>query len=86
MTNSISHRGPDSDGFYIDKKISLGIRRLKIIDLKTGDQPIYNEDKTKCIVFNGEIYNFKDLKEQLIDSGHKFYRDNRVVIMSAKNL
>ncbi len=82
MTDSITHRGPDSDGFYTDRKISLGIRRLRIIDLENGDQPIFNEDKSKCIVFNGEIYNFKDLKEQLIDKGHKFYTnsDTEVII------
>lgn len=75
MTDSISHRGPDSDGFYNDKEVSLGMRRLKIIDLKTGDQPIFNKERTMCIFYNGEVYNFKELKEDLISKGHKFYTD-----------
>tara|TARA_Y100000310_G_C20702405_1_gene831067 strand:- start:2258 stop:4195 length:1938 start_codon:yes stop_codon:yes gene_type:complete len=84
MTDSIRHRGPDSDGFYTDRKVSMGIRRLRIIDLTTGDQPIFNEDKTKCIVFNGEVYNFKSLKEELIKKGHRFYTntDTEVVLHS----
>ncbi len=72
MNDLIVHRGPDSEGYYCDENIALGFRRLSIIDLKSGDQPIYNEDETKIIVFNGEIYNFKELKEELIKKGHKF--------------
>ncbi len=72
MADLIAHRGPDSEGYYCDENIALGFRRLSIIDLKGGDQPIYNEDNTKIIVFNGEIYNFKDLKTDLIEKGHKF--------------
>ena len=57
MADLIKHRGPDSDGYYVDDDVALGFRRLSIIDLSTGSQPIYNEDKTKVITFNGEIYN-----------------------------
>ena len=72
MANMIIHRGPDSDGYYIDDNVALGFRRLSIIDLDNGSQPIYNEDKSMVIVFNGEIYNYKELKEELINKGHKF--------------
>jgi asparagine synthase (glutamine-hydrolysing) len=72
MTNSLIHRGPDDQGFYIHDNLGLGHRRLSIIDLETGHQPITNEDKTVWLIFNGEIYNFKKLKERLIDQGHKF--------------
>ena len=72
MADLIVHRGPDSEGYYIDDDIALGFRRLSIIDLNNGQQPIYNEDKTLTIVFNGEIYNYQELKEELIKKGHKF--------------
>ena len=72
MADLIKHRGPDSDGYYTDDNIALGFRRLSIIDLESGTQPIYNEDKDKLIFFNGEIYNYKYLKEDLIEKGHKF--------------
>lgn len=72
MADLIKHRGPDSDGYYTDDYVALGFRRLSIIDLEGGTQPIYNEDKTKLIFFNGEIYNYKDLKEDLMAKGHKF--------------
>ncbi len=73
MTDVITHRGPDSDGLFQDDYISMGFRRLSIIDLDGGTQPIYNEDKSLVITFNGEIYNYKILREQLIKAGHKFY-------------
>ena len=72
MADLIKHRGPDSDGYYVDDDIALGFRRLSIIDLESGSQPIYNEGKDKLIFFNGEIYNYKYLKEDLIAKGHKF--------------
>ncbi len=75
MTEVITHRGPDSDGFFTDDNISMGFRRLSIIDLGTGHQPIYNEDKSLVLTFNGEIYNYKDLRKELIAKGHKFYTD-----------
>lgn len=73
MADRIKHRGPDDEGFYVDKNIALGHRRLSIIDLtRNGSQPIYNEDKSMAIVFNGEIYNYESIKEELIKKGHKF--------------
>ena len=64
MTEVITHRGPDSDGFFCDDYISMGFRRLSIIDLEAGHQPIYNEDKTLVLTFNGEIYNSPELRER----------------------
>ena len=73
MADRIKHRGPDSEGYYVDSFVALGHRRLSIIDLtKNGAQPIYNEDKTMAIVFNGEIYNYESLKEELVKKGHVF--------------
>ena len=65
MNNRIIHRGPDAEGIYVDDYVALGQRRLSIIDIKGGDQPIYNEDKSVLIVYNGEVYNYKELKEEL---------------------
>lgn len=73
MLEKIRHRGPDSDGVYLDGDIALGFRRLSIIDLDGGSQPIYNEDKSKVLLFNGEIYNYQELRELLIQAGHSFY-------------
>lgn len=75
MTEVITHRGPDSDGFFTDEYISMGFRRLSIIDLDAGHQPIYNEDKSLVLTFNGEIYNYQELRKVLIQKGHKFYTD-----------
>ena len=72
MTAVITHRGPDSEGFYADDSVNMGFRRLSIIDLDSGHQPIYNEDKTLVLTFNGEIYNYKELRAALIKKGHKF--------------
>lgn len=72
MTDRIAHRGPDGEGAYLDEICALGHRRLAIIDLHTGDQPIYNEDKSVVVVFNGEIYNFKELRAELEAEGHRF--------------
>lgn len=72
MADIIVHRGPDSDGYYVDNNIAIGFRRLSIIDLDGGSQPIYNEKKDKVIVFNGEIYNYKEIREDLISKGHVF--------------
>lgn len=73
MGGLISYRGPDDEGRYYSDNALLGMRRLSIIDLETGNQPIYNEDKTLCIICNGEIYNYKELREELLKKGHKFY-------------
>lgn len=82
MADRIVHRGPDQDDYYVDESVSLGFRRLSIIDLEGGSQPIFNEDKTKVLVFNGEIYNYQSLREELIEKGHKFYTkaDSEVII------
>jgi len=72
MTDTLSHRGPDSGGFYRDDNAYLGHRRLRIIDLEGGHQPIFNEDQSQCIIFNGEIYNYLDLRDDLIKKGHRF--------------
>ena len=72
MTDKIIHRGPDAEGFYVDNDIALGHRRLSIIDLSKGDQPIYNEDKSVVVIFNGEIYNYLEIKAELEKKGHKF--------------
>lgn len=76
MTDSIFHRGPDEDGFYSDGNVNLGMRRLSIIDVTTGHQPIHNEDKCIWTVFNGEIYNFQELRKWLEEKGHRFYTDH----------
>ncbi len=82
MANAIVHRGPDSDGYHVDDLCALGFRRLSIIDLHAGDQPIYNEDGTKVITFNGEIYNFQELRKELIEKGHAFktHADTEVLL------
>ncbi len=72
MADLIAHRGPDSEGYYTDDFIAMGFRRLSIIDLNNGSQPIYNEDKSKVITFNGEIYNFAEIRKDLEEKGHVF--------------
>jgi asparagine synthase (glutamine-hydrolysing) len=73
MLNSIKHRGPDDEGRFSDNSVALGVKRLSIVDIEHGRQPICNEDKTVSLVFNGEIYNFLDIKNELINLGHQFY-------------
>lgn len=73
MNTAIIHRGPDEDGFYVKENVGLAMRRLSIIDLASGQQPIHNADKTKWLVFNGEIYNYQSLREDLIARGHVLY-------------
>ncbi len=82
MMNRIIHRGPDSAGQYVDGNIALGFRRLSIIDLADGDQPMFNEDRSMVLTFNGEIYNFKELREELIAAGHTFanHSDSEVLL------
>ena len=72
MNDRIMHRGPDGEGYYIDGDIAFGHRRLSIIDLSTGDQPIYNEDDSVVTVYNGEIYNYVELRSELESLGHEF--------------
>jgi asparagine synthase (glutamine-hydrolysing) len=72
MCDQIRHRGPDDDGYHVDRECALGMRRLSIIDLAGGHQPIANEDSTLWVVFNGEIYNYQGLRQNLIAQGHRF--------------
>ena len=72
MCRSIAHRGPDDEGFFVQGHVGIGSRRLRVIDLETGHQPMANEDETIWTVFNGEIYNFASLREELTDRGHVF--------------
>lgn len=82
MTNLLAHRGPDGDGFYYDSSLGLGHRRLSIIDVEGGRQPMCNEDQTVWITFNGEIYNFQELRGPLVERGHVFktHCDTEVII------
>ena len=76
MNDSIIYRGPDDSGTYVRGSIGLGMRRLSIIDVAGGHQPVYNEDKSVCVVFNGEIYNHLELRRDLERSGHRFYTNS----------
>jgi asparagine synthase (glutamine-hydrolysing) len=82
MCEVIRHRGPDDEGVFVDEGVALGMRRLSIIDLSTGHQPIHNEDRTVWVVFNGEIYNFRELRAELEAAGHRFYTstDTEVIV------
>ena len=82
MTDILIHRGPDDDGYYIEGKIGLGQRRLSIIDIAGGKQPIHNEDKTLWVIYNGEIFNYIELRNELEVHGHKFYTqsDTEVIV------
>ena len=72
MMDTIKHRGPNSSGEIVNEDTPLGFRRLSIIDINSGMQPIYNEDKSKAVIFNGEIYNYQGIREELINKGHTF--------------
>ncbi len=72
MCERMKHRGPDSEGLWLDEQTALGMRRLSIIDLHTGEQPVYSEDKQIVVVMNGELYNFKEVRKDLEKRGHKF--------------
>jgi len=72
MTDTLKNRGPDDEGYFVKEKIGLGMRRLSIIDLETGNQPMKNEDGSVWVIFNGEIYNFKEIREKLQEKNHKF--------------
>ena len=81
MTNTLFHRGPDSDGYFVDHNVALGFRRLSIIDLSGGDQPIFNEDNTVVLMCNGEIYNYLELRQQLVARGHVFRTNSDVEVL-----
>jgi asparagine synthase (glutamine-hydrolysing) len=72
MCERIVHRGPDSEGLWTDDSVALGMRRLSIIDLKTGDQPVFNEDRSVIVMMNGELYNYREVRAQLEERGHTF--------------
>lgn len=76
MCDAIAHRGPDDDGFLVDENAAIGMRRLSIIDVAGGKQPIHNADRTKWIVFNGEIYNYQEFRRGLDERGHQFYTNS----------
>jgi asparagine synthase (glutamine-hydrolysing) len=76
MNRAIAHRGPDDEGFYVRNNAAIGMRRLSIIDVAGGHQPMHNVDKTKWIVFNGEIYNYQEIRARLDERGHKFYTNS----------
>jgi len=82
MIGALCHRGPDETGVYLDDQVGLGHARLSIIDLSSGVQPIHNEDKSLWIVYNGEVFNYPELKEKLLQKGHRFYTtsDTEVVL------
>ncbi len=82
MADKIVHRGPDSDGYFCENHAALGFRRLSIIDLQGGDQPIFNEDRSKVVTFNGEIYNYQELRVELEAKGHVFatHADTEVLL------
>ncbi|MCD6385933.1 asparagine synthase (glutamine-hydrolyzing) [Candidatus Sumerlaeota bacterium] len=84
MCGTLLHRGPDEEGVWVKDNVALGMRRLKIIDLESGSQPIFNEDRSVTVVFNGEIYNFPELRAQLEKAGHRFYTqsDTEVIVHS----
>jgi asparagine synthase (glutamine-hydrolysing) len=76
MTSTLTHRGPDSEGSWESPDVSLGMRRLAIIDLATGEQPVFNEDRSIAVIFNGEIYNYIELRADLLRAGHRFSTDH----------
>src|SRR6267143_1377244 len=82
MNRQIVHRGPDDDGFFVTENVGLAMRRLSIIVLKTGHQPLSNEDGTIWLAYNGEIYNYKDLRASLLKRGHIFRTnsDSEVIV------
>lgn len=81
MLESMIHRGPDGEGKYESKNLIMGMRRLSILDLDNGFQPIFNEDKSIVVVFNGEIYNYIEIKDELLKKGHKFYTSSDTEVL-----
>ena len=73
MASRMEHRGPDGEGYFADDFVALGHKRLAILDLEGGQQPIYSEDQNYVLVCNGEIYNYQDIKEELLSCGYKFH-------------
>ncbi len=82
MCAGLEHRGPDSRGVHVEGPVGLGIQRLRVIDLATGDQPVYNEDRTVAVVLNGEIYNYRELRRRLRGQGHRFVTDGDTEVIA----
>jgi asparagine synthase (glutamine-hydrolysing) len=82
MCAGLEHRGPDSRGIHLDGRVGLGIQRLRVIDLATGDQPVYNEDRSIAVVLNGEIYNYRELRQRLSANGHRFASDGDTEVIA----
>src|SRR5437879_2089907 len=82
MNDALRHRGPDGEGVFWSERVGLAMRRLAIIDVEGGDQPIFNEDHSICVVYNGEIYNFLELRQELESKGHTFatHSDTEVIV------
>ncbi len=81
MCDRMHHRGPDSEGYVVDDGVALGMRRLAIIDLLTGEQPVFNEDRSIAVVLNGEIYNYRELRADLENRGHKFRSESDTEVL-----
>jgi asparagine synthase (glutamine-hydrolysing) len=76
MCDALEHRGPDDRGVYLDGPVGIAMRRLSILDISSGHQPIHNEDESLWVVFNGEIYNYVELRRELEQKGHRFYTNS----------
>ena len=81
MCETILHRGPDSEGLWLDDKVAIGMRRLSIIDLKTGDQPVFSEDRSVVVMMNGELYNYREVRAELEKDGFKFVTQSDTEIL-----
>ncbi|MCA1608694.1 MAG: asparagine synthetase B, partial [Acidobacteria bacterium] len=81
MCERIVHRGPDSEGLWTDDRVALGMRRLSIIDLKTGDQPVFSCDRSVVVMMNGELYNYREVRADLEKRGHKFTTNSDTEIL-----
>src|SRR5215510_5706733 len=81
MCDRMHHRGPDSEGYLLDDGVALGMRRLAIIDLLTGEQPAFNEDRSVAVVLNGEIYNYRELRADLESKGHRFRSESDTEVL-----
>ncbi len=82
MADALAHRGPDDSGFYVEDRLGFGFKRLSIIDLTSGNQPIYNEDRSIVMICNGEIFNYKELRHELESKGHRFYTHSDVEVLA----
>jgi asparagine synthase (glutamine-hydrolysing) len=81
MADALVHRGPDSRGYFVEENVGIGIRRLSVIDLEAGDQPLYNEDGSLVLSCNGEVFNYRELKSKLQKKGHSFRTKAEVEVL-----